>query len=353
MTPMSSNLSWGNVGAHVAPLKNAAGAAIVAIGLVAALVGSLGASPVTAVRALVNGSVGSSPSLGQTVMITSVLALTGLASAVPFTARMLNVGAEGQLYAGAIAAIAVGLSPVADLPEPLPIVLLVLAGMVAGALWAALPGLLRAYLGANEVIASLMLTFVAVLLVDYATKSIWPSGLAQNTRPLPDQALLPELSSSTNITLGAPLAAVAVLCIWLVMKRGSLGFQIRATGLGVEAARMNGTPIARVWVLSFALGGAAAGLGGVVLVAGIHGTLIANGAAGLGFLGIAVALVARLNPAWIVPSALLFASLRVGGSALQVEAGISAATGELLVGVLVISLLAAGTLKISHQEAAA
>lgn len=321
-------------------------AALAALLLVSVLLELLGASAPTALGAIVDGSLGAPFSLGQTVMIASILALTGVAAAVPFSARLFNVGAEGQLYAGAIAATAVGFQ-LPHLPAGIHVPLLLLAGIAGGALWAAIPGVMKAYVNANEVIVSLMLTFVATLLAEYATTGIWPSGLATNTDPLPGNALLPTISSSTAITLGAPLAVVAVGATWVLMNRGALGFQIRATGFNARAAQLNGLPVRRIQVLAFTLGGAAAGLAGAILVAGVQNSLISGGAAGFGFLGIAVALVARLSAAWMIPSALLFAVLQVGSNALEVKAGISPSMGAVIVGVFVIALLALGAIRLN------
>jgi len=325
-------------------------AALAALLLVSILLELLGADALTALQAIVEGALGAPFSLGQTVMIASILVLTGIAAAVPFTARLFNVGAEGQLYAGAIAATAVGFQ-FPHLPSAVHVPLLLAAGIAGGALWAAIPGLMKAYMNANEVIVSLMLTFIATLLAEYATTGIWPSGLATNTDPLPGNALLPTVSASTDITLGAPLAVVAVLLTWLLMNRGTLGFQIRATGFNAHASELNGLPVKRIQVLAFTIGGAAAGLAGAILVAGIQDSLIAGGAAGFGFLGIAVALVARLSATWMIPSAFLFAVLQVGSNSLQVKAGISPSMGAVIVGVFVIALLALGAIRLGTDGA--
>lgn len=327
-------------------------AAALAAGIVAILVAALGANPATAFHALYQGSLGTPFGLGQTVMLAAMLALTGLAAAIPFTARMRNVGGEGQLYIGAVAAMAVGLGFPDGTPHWVMAPAVVVAGALGGALWAAVPGVLKVMVNANEVIVSLMLYFVAILFAQYATTDMWPSGLALQTRNLPEHALLPTLSSSTGLTLGAPLALVALAAAWVLLARTTLGFQIRAVGLNPHASRSNGIAVGRVRLLSFILGGAAAGLGGAVLVAGMYGGLIAGSAAGFGFLGIAVAIVARLSPAWILPSALLFAALEIGSNTLQVAADISAAIGDVLAGAFVVALLALGVVRMRYPEAA-
>jgi simple sugar transport system permease protein len=143
-----------------------------------------------------------------------------------------------------------------------------------------------------------------------------------------------------------------VLIVWLIMARTGLGFQIRSTGLNANAARMSGMSIKRVTVLSFAIGGACAGMAGSVYSIGVaNGTLAQGFSANFGYLGIAVALVARLNPAWVLPSAFFFAVLRVGGANLTVQTGLSNTISDLLVAVLVILLLAFKVIRLRYAEA--
>ena len=144
----------------------------------------------------------------------------------------------------------------------------------------------------------------------------------------------------------------AVLIAIVLMTGTSLGFQIRAVGLNRNAARISGMRTGRVTVAAFMIGGAFGGLAGAIAVLGINGALVAGFSANFGFLGIAVALVARLKPWWIVPSALLFAGLRTGSSGLQAQTGISATVGEILVTVFVILLLAFGVIRLRYAEAA-
>jgi ABC-type uncharacterized transport system permease subunit len=337
--PLASDMAWKVVASVLA--------SVLTVSLIVAL---LGARPMEVFAAFLDGSMGADSSRGQTVMIASILALTGLAAAVPFRASMFNVGAEGQLYLGAIAATWTGLTLGDHVRRAILVPLLLVLGAAAGAAWAALPGVLRAYRGTNEVIVSLMLTFIAILAAELVTTEYWSSGLTLTSRPLPDAALLPMLSSSMRITLGAALALAIVGASWVVMMRSALGFQIRAAGFNAETSSLSGLAVRRLQAGSFVIGGACAGLAGAIMVSGMHGGLIAGGAAGLGFLGIAVALVARLEPAGIAPAAVLFASLRVGSNALQVRAGVSSATGEVLVGIFVIALLAFGAIRLGQEQ---
>ena len=328
----------------------------------AALVGSLvifalvivilGANPFTAFRSIYEGSLGNKFNFGQTVMITSLLALTGLAAAIPFSARLFNVGGEGQLYFGAVVAAGSALTLPATTPHVVFVAVVVALSVLGGALWAAVPGVLKATVNANEVITSLMMTFIAILAANYAITVVWPQGAVPQTENVPTPATMGNIWEGTLVTSGVIFAAAAVLIAWVIMVRTTLGFEIRAAGLNRNAARMSGVHIGLVTVVSFALGGAFAGLAGAISVLGINGALVTGFSGSFGYLGIAVALVARLQPAWIIPSAFLFAALRVGSNGLQVDTGLSPAVGEALVATLVLLLLAFRVIRLSYAEAA-
>ena len=317
------------------------------------LITALGASPGSAFNAMINGAFGGKFNFGQTIMIASLLCCTGIAAAIPFRAHLWNVGAEGQMWFGAFSTLAVAFA----LPEHTTPVLFatacVIAGMVGGALWGFIPGVLKATINANEVITSLMMTFVAIELGQWATDGIWPQGASNQTRDVPVGALLPNIWPGTLVTLGAVLAVVAAAIAWVIMSRTRLGFEIRAIGLNANAARMNGMSISRVAIVTFMLGGAFAGLAGSIFILGINGALPAGfSLSNFGYLGVAVALVARLNPAWIVPSAVLFAALRVGSDGLQAQTGLSTTVGQILMATFVVLLLAFRLIRLTYPEAA-
>jgi simple sugar transport system permease protein len=319
-------------------------------GIVAVIVGLLGANPATAFDALIEGALGSKFSFGQTVMITSILALTGLAAAIPFSARLWNVGGEGQLYMGAFIAAASALSLPASLPHWLFAPIVVVLASAGGAIWGFIPGVLKATLNANEVITSLMLGFMAILFAEYGVIRLWPQGTAPQTEYVPESSRLPNIWTGTLITAGAPIALLGVVVAYLIMERTALGFQIRATGLNERTARMSGMSVGRTRVLAFTVGGAFAGLAGSISVLGMNDALVANFSANFGFIGIAVALLARLRPIWILPSAFFFAILRVGSNGMQAETGLSPTVGELLVTTFVILLLVIKVVRLRYAE---
>ncbi len=329
----------------------AAAAFAATVGFMAALIALLGVSPLHAFSSIISGAVGNEFNLGQTIMTTSLLVLTGLAAAIPFSARLWNVGGEGQLYFGAFTAAALGLTISPSVPHWLFAPVVVVGSALGGAVWGLVPGILKAVANANEVITSLMMTFIAVAFVDFAIVALWPEGFGQQTRNIPPAASLPVIWSGASIDVGAPIAAVAVAIAWFLMKRTRAGFEIRAAGLNPRAARMNGIRIKRVAAFTFATGGAFAGVAGAIQVAGIAGTLSSNFSASYGFIGIAVALIARLNPAWIIPSGFFFAALTVGSNALQADTGLAPDFGQVLVGVFVILLLGLHVIRLRYAEA--
>lgn len=319
--------------------------------VVGLLIAALGQDPLDAYRTIVTGALGASDNIGQTMMVAVPLALCGVAAAIPFTARLWNVGAEGQMHAGAFAAVAVGLTLPA-LPGPLFIPLILLGAMLAGALWAGIAGVLKAAVGANEVIVTLMLNFVAILLATYAITGIWPQDISPQTERLPDSAALPVIWSGTVVNAGLIVTVVAVAISWVLMRRTALGLQIRAIGLNPFASRLNGMDVPRLTVVTFALAGLFAGLAGALLVLGPNLALVTSFSANYGYLGIAVALVARLSPAWILPSALLFAALQVGSQSLPAATGISTAFGQIIIAAFVLALLGARVIRLRYAEGA-
>jgi simple sugar transport system permease protein len=320
-----------------APAFLAALAATLAV--VAVVVLMLGADPLRVATVVIEGSLGDPFVLGQTIMVTGILTLTGLAAAIPFRAGLWNVGAEGQLYAGAIGAVAVALTVSPGMSSAVALPLVVLAAIVAGALWGAIAGSLKAALDLNEVIVSLMLSFIAILAADYVVRGVWPEGISPQTERIPDNTVLPTLWQEGVVTIGPLIALVFVIAAWFLMRYTPLGFSIRAVGFNPKAARLSGISAGRIAVWTFAMGGAVAGLAGGIVVSGVNNALVSHFSPNYGFLGIAVALIARLEPLWLVPAAFVFSALRVGSNGLEVDLGLSSAVGDILVTTFIVSLL--------------
>jgi simple sugar transport system permease protein len=271
------------------------------------------------------------------------LIFTGLSVAFAFRAGLFNIGAEGQLYMGAIAATWVGVS-FPGLPGWILLPLVLLASIVLGAIWAGIAGVLKAYRGAHEVITTIMLNYTAIYLttalVSLQGPLISPTAQGQATSSrIGDGGLLPNLNwlgAGSGLDSGAYLALAAVVLYWFVVWRTSLGYEIRAVGLNSGAAAYGGIPVNRRIVTAMAIAGALAGLaGGTHIAAPSAGAFQSVFSPGWGFDGIAVALLGKGNPIGIVLAAILFAALRTGSPGMQ-SVGVSPHITELLQGIIVL-----------------
>jgi ABC-type uncharacterized transport system permease subunit len=276
-----------------------------------------GNNPFSAYAALVQGAFGSPTALGRTLLNATPLIFTGLAVAVAFRAGLFNIGGEGQFFIGAITA--AGLGVALGFLGPLGTVLVLLACLLTGFLWGAIPGFLKAYFGAHEVITTIMLNFIAILLVTYlALNPLRSEGLVPGTDTIDPAARIPFIGLGLGrANYGFFLALLAVVVFYLLLWRTQRGFQIRAVGLSAGAASYAGMGIGVNTVLALAIGGAFAALGGGVEVLGVYGKMSIPFVTGLGFTGIGVALLGRNHPVGIVLGALLFGGLASGAQEMQ------------------------------------
>lgn len=324
-----------------------AGAAILA-GLGALTLGLLGAGydPLLALGALWRGAFGSSDALISATLVRAVpLIVLGLAVAVAFRAGALNIGGEGQFYAGAIAATWLGIHA-GGWPAPLAITAVWLAATLAGVGWIAFAVLLKLRFGVLEVISTLLLNFVAEAAVSYAV-----TGPLQEARrvypqsdPIAEAARLPLLPGS-RLHGGILLALLLAALLWLILTKTTWGFRLRAVGLGPRAVQVSGR-ISPHRVTGFALlwSGALAGLAGGLEVSGVSYSLFQNLSPGYGFTAIAVALLARLHPLAILATGILFGGLEAGAQGMQREAGVPAVAVAAAEAVIIISVLLADAL---------
>ncbi len=312
----------------------------------ALLVGGLvllasGEDPVAVYRAMFNGAFGSRNSLAETLVKTIPLLLTGLGVGIAFRMQLWNIGAEGQLYLGAIAATGIALFVMPAAPASLLIPAMMLAGLAGGAAWGLIPGFLRARLGVNEIITSLMLNYVAILLADQLVHGPWrnPIGFGfPGTAQFPEAAWLPRWGT-TRVHLGLAFGLLAAGLVWVVLRRSRWGYEIGVMGGNERAARYAGMPTARNILLVMAFSGALAGLAGMSEVAGIGHQLQRNLSPGYGYTAIIVAWLGRLHPAGIGLVAFLLAGLLVGGDQIQMSMGLPAAIAPMLQGTILFFLL--------------
>jgi general nucleoside transport system permease protein len=282
--------------------------------------GALG-SPSEIVRAIGSGDLAQFRSslapISETVVTATPLILVGLSVAIGFRAGLFNIGGEGQMNIGALVASAAGFS-FPGLPGPIHLVLVLVAGFVGGALWGAIPGFLKAKTGAHEVITTIMLNFVAVSLVLYMLSTHF---YGQQAEPVakPVKVSYPHLfGSSLRIHFGIFVAlAVAAAVAWL-LNRTTVGFRFRAVGANPAAARAAGMSPSRTIIVVMTLAGGIAGLAGSNQLLSVTPSLLPGFASGIGFDGIAIALLGRARPAGVVAAAFLFGALRAGGRTMQV-----------------------------------
>ena len=255
--------------------------------------------------------------ISETVVTATPLILVGLSVAIGFRAGLFNIGGEGQMNIGALVASAAGFS-FPGLPGPVHLVLVLVAGFAGGALWGAIPGFLKAKTGAHEVITTIMLNFVAVSLVLYVLSTHF---YGQQAEPVakPVKVSYPHLfGSSLRIHFGIFVAlAVAAAVAWL-LNRTTVGFRFRAVGANPDAARAAGMSPSRTTILVMTLAGGIAGLAGSNQLLSVTPSLLPGFASGIGFDGIAIALLGRARPAGVVAAAFLFGALRAGGRSMQV-----------------------------------
>lgn len=314
-------------------------AGLVAVGIVFAL---SGANPFFALYKIFSGSFGSIYGFGETITKAIPLILIGAGLAVAFRAKFWNIGAEGQLVLGAAAAGWIGLN--LNLPAPLLITLMFLAGFLAGALWGVVPALVKVRFGVSEVISTLMLNYLAAELLTFLVTGPW-KGVTQRGFPysdnLPPAAMLGVLGNTRIHIVTLSLALLAAAALFFLVYYTRFGYELRVVGENPDAARYAGISFMRTTVMMMVVSGGLAGLAGVGEVAGIHHHLTYPGniSAGYGFTAIIVAWLAKLNPIAAIVSGLFFAGILVGGDAIQISLGLPAASVQVFNGVLLVFLI--------------
>ncbi|HEU4631799.1 MAG TPA: ABC transporter permease [Gemmatimonadaceae bacterium] len=310
--------------------------------LLAALLVAGGHDPAVALRALWRGAFGSADALlSATLVRATPLILAGLSVALAFRAGLLNIGAEGQLLAGAGAAAAVGILFGAAL-GPAAVLVVLAAGALAGAAWAGIAAALRLR-GVPEVISTLMLNFVALYGVGYLVRGPLqePSHVYPQSLPLPESARLPVLLPHTRLHAGIVVALAAAAVLWYALQHTAAGFRVRASGANPDAARSaGGIAVARTTAGAFLASGVLAGLAGASEVQGVTYALYENLSPGYGYTAIAVALLAGLDPRLVVPSGILFGALEAGAGAMQRDAGVPAAVVTVVEAAVILAVLA-------------
>ncbi|MBW7932699.1 MAG: ABC transporter permease [Gemmatimonadaceae bacterium] len=317
-----------------------------ALATVAVVIGILiigGYDTSAALAALWNGAFGSPYAvLSATLVRATPLLFVGLAVGLAFRAGVLNIGAEGQLLAGAAAAVAVGLA-IGTWPRGVALPLVLLAGMTAGAAWAGIAAWLKLRFGVLEVISTLMLNFVATYGVSWLVRGPLqePTRIYPQTVELSNAVRLPALITGHRVHLGFLIALALAVLAWWALTQTAAGFRVRAVGASVRAAQSaGGVNTLRTTALVFLVSGALAGLGGASEATGVTFALYEGLSPGYGYSAIAVALLARLHPLAIIASALLFGALEAGAAAMQRDANVPSVLAAVVEALIVLGVLA-------------
>lgn len=318
--------------------------AMVALLLAAIPLSFAGANIVTAYAEMYRGVFGSVFAFTEMLTRATPLIFTGLAAALAFRARLWNIGAEGQFYLGAMAAVAIGTGAV-EAPALILIPMIVLAGCAAGAAGMVVPTVLKTRFGADEVVTTLLLNFIILIFLQYMLEGPLkdPMGLGwPQSSPILDQGMLPPLMERMRVHSGLIIALVCAGVAQFMLARSVWGFKLRAVGENAAAARHAGIRVNRTLITVAIVSGALAGMAGVSEVAGLKGYLTADLSPGFGYTGIVVAMLAGLSPVGVVVSAVFIASVFVGADSMSRAIGVSSYLADLVVAVALLCVLVGG-----------
>ena len=297
--------------------------------LLAALIGAIilifsGVNPLKAYAALIDGAFGSANTINRTLEKATPLLLSGLAVAFAFKAGLFNIGAQGQLLLGALVSAWLGFV-IKGVPPIIHAPLALLGGAIAGGLYGAIPGALKTFTGAHEVITTIMLNYIAINITDYLAdgpfKDTSPGNIVARTPAILESAKIGELGI---FPIGFIVAVLAAIGVWWLLWKTTTGYEIRTVGLNQHAAKYAGIRVARTVILTMVISGILAGLGGAIETQGIVGRYQPGFNVGLGFEGITVALLGKTHPFGVIPAALLVGAMQAGANQMQFRAGVPA-----------------------------
>ncbi|HEX6121195.1 MAG TPA: ABC transporter permease [Dongiaceae bacterium] len=286
-----------------------------------------GADPLAAFGALLKGSLGSRRAIAETLVKATPLILTGLATALAFRARLWNIGAEGQVFAGAMFAYWCQ-SALGPAPAIVQIPVIVVGALIGGGLLGGLAGVLKTRFKVDEVIATVMLNYIVIYVLSLLLQQgPWtePGGFFEQTAIVPAAAKLPILLEKTRLHLGFILALAVAAILQVLIQRSPLGYEIRGAGSNLRALEFQGVNAGRLVLVIFLLSGAVAGLAGAFEVYGVQYRLKSGTLGGLGYTGIIIAILGQLSPRGVVAAALLFGALLNGATLMQIRTGVPSA----------------------------
>jgi simple sugar transport system permease protein len=287
------------------------------------------------------GAVGSRFAATETLTRSIPLIFTGLAAAIAFRSKFYNIGAEGQLYCGALAATFFGTGLI-TLPFLLMVPFLMLVGALAGGLILLIPVLLKTHMKVDEVVTTLLLNFVILLMVSYLIEGPWKDPMAMGwpqAASIIDEGVIPGMLAKGRLHYGFVFAILAAILVWALMRFTVWGYQIKAVGLNATAAAFSGININATIFRTAMISGGLAGLAGVSEVAGLKGYLTLDLSPGFGYTGIAVAMLAQLHPLAVIPAALFLSGIYVGSDAMSRAVNIPTYIADVIVGMSVLAIL--------------
>jgi general nucleoside transport system permease protein len=323
------------------PVAISFGAIIAGLALFSLFILAVGKSPAVLFQLMYTGGFGSWFSIQNALSRAAPLLLTALCVALPARLGLVIIGGEGAVVLGGVAAAAVALPLTASVSPLIVIPVMAIAGMIAGGIWIGLAGFLRHYRGVNETIASLLLAYIAIALMNHFIEGPLrdPASLNKpSTAPLPANFMLGHIPGM-DVNWGLAIGVVACILCWVLIEATSIGFAARIAGGNVRAAQIQGLPVGRLIVGFTALAGSFAGLAGMVQVSAVQGSANASLAAGYGYTGILVAFLARHNPLAIIPVAILLGGIDASGGLIQRRMGLPDATVLVLQGTLFVIIL--------------
>jgi general nucleoside transport system permease protein len=344
---LNPNLSQARLRSAAEAVAIPAGALLISALLFSLFLIALGKSPVDYFELVWRGGFGTSFSFQNTLQRAAPLILTGLAFAIPATIGLTMIGAEGALVLGGFAAAAIAVPLVgAQAPVFVTAVLMVAFAMAVGAAWTALAGWLRHARGVNETISTLLLTYIAIAIMNFFVEGLLRDPASANkpsTTPIGKEYMVGAIPG-TDVHWGLAAGIILAILLQFLMSRTTFGFAARVTGGNPRAALAQGLPVGALIVTCAAIAGACAGLAGYFEVAAIHGQANASLVAGYGFTGILVSFLARHKPAIIIPVAILFGAIEASGGLVQRRMDMPDATALVLQGIIFVVLLASDTM---------
>ena len=300
-----------------------------------------GVSPIDSLKELLIGSFGSKNSIAETLSRATPIILTGLAASIAFRAKFWNIGAEGQLYAGALAVTFFGTGLI-ELPSILMIPFLFLVGAIAGGLLLLPLVLLKTYFKVDEVVSTLLTNFIIILLVSYLLEGPWKDPMSlgwPQSASVIDQGVLPQIVARTRLHLGFIFSIFFAILVWIILSKHLIGYQIKAVGYNSSAANHSGIPVLKTIFIVALLSGGMAGMAGVTETAGLKGYLTLDLSPGFGYAGIAVAMLAALHPLGVIASGIFLASIYVGADAMSRSMNVPSYLADVIVAITVLCVL--------------